>query len=149
MTGSVIRLGPPARLPAGHIEVLDHPRIRLVGAELRWKRYRSWASPRPMGRCEFCESAFTEGGSPGLNSGYSVVGGGPAGQDDYVWICAICFETWRDDFAWIVLDTRGEPTVPPDLLESMIDAADTASHSYAAGRYRDHTAVDILRPYRR
>jgi hypothetical protein len=99
-------------------ELLDHPRTALVGATLRWKRYRRWTTTRLLGRCELCGTGFTEGGTPGLNSGYSVVAGGPAGQDDYYWICAICYETQRDRFCWTVLDTRGLSDEPPDLLDT-------------------------------
>jgi hypothetical protein len=67
-----------------------------------------------------CDAALTEGGSPGLNSGYSVVGGGPAGQDDYFWICAICYETQRERFGWLVLDTRGNVSEPPNLLDAVV-----------------------------
>jgi hypothetical protein len=120
--GTIIRLGPPTQPSPARGEILDHSRTELVGAVLRWKRYRRWTASWLTGRCEFCESQFTEGGTPGLISGYSVVGGGPAGQDDYHWICAVCFETWRDEFAWTVLDTRDEEMRPPDLLESMLDS---------------------------
>jgi hypothetical protein len=100
------------------MEILDHRHTRLIGARLRWKRYRAWNSGSVAGRCELCGAWFTEGGTPGLNSGYSVVGGGPAGQDDYRWICAICYETQRDHFCWTVLDTRGTATQPPGLVEA-------------------------------
>jgi hypothetical protein len=65
-----------------------------------------------------CDATFTEGGTPGLTSGYSVIGGGPAGQDDYVWVCAVCYDLGRDSFCWTVLDTRGDATQPPDLLDA-------------------------------
>jgi hypothetical protein len=100
-------------------EVLDHRRTRFVGASLRWKRYRRWTTSWLLGECELCGADFTEGGTPGLNSGYSVVGGGPAGQDDYVWICAICYETHRDHYCWTVLDTRGAPSEPPGIIETV------------------------------
>ena len=101
-------------------ELLDHPHSGLIGTALRWKRYRPWTSSRPVGRCELCGARFTEGGTPGLNSGYSVVRAGPAGQDDYRRICAVCYETRRDHFCWTVLDTRGEASEPPDLLEAAL-----------------------------
>lgn len=100
------------------VELLDHQHTRLIGASLRWKRYRAWNSWWAAGRCGLCGAGFTEGGTPGLNSGYSVEGGGPAGQDDFRWICAICYETHRDHFCWTVLDTRGVATEPPGLLEA-------------------------------
>ena len=42
----------------------------------------------------------------------------PAGQDDYRWICAICYDLRRDHFCWTVLDTRGRACEPPDLLDA-------------------------------
>lgn len=98
-------------------ELLDD-HTNLIGATLRWKRYRRWTASWLPGRCQLCDEAFTEGGAPGLNSGYSVVGGGPAGQDDYIWICAICFETQRDRYCWTVLDTRGNVSEPPSLVDA-------------------------------
>ena len=114
-------MGPPPGSATGRAELLDHSRTHLIGAALRWKRFRRWTGPWLTGQCEFCESPFTEGGAPGLISGYSVMGGGPAGQNDYCWICAICFESGRDHFCWTVLDTLGRATRVPDLLESMAD----------------------------
>jgi hypothetical protein len=102
---------------AGRTELLDD-RTNLIGATLRWKRYRQWTAAWLPGRCEMCDAAFTEGGTPGLNSGYSIVGGGPAGQDDYCWICAVCYETQRDRFCWTVLNTRGNVSEPPNLLDA-------------------------------
>jgi hypothetical protein len=107
-----------SRIGSPEAELFDHAHTRLIGASLRWKRYRAWSSPLVQGRCEFCGAGFTEGGVPGLNSGYSVVGGGPAGQDDYCWICAICYDTRRDHYSWTVLDTRGAAAEPPALLEA-------------------------------
>ncbi|HEX7591263.1 MAG TPA: hypothetical protein VF375_04870 [Candidatus Limnocylindrales bacterium] len=98
-------------------ELLDD-HTNLIGASLRWKRYRQWTASWLPGRCELCDAAFTEGGKPGLNSGYSILGGGPAGQDDYCWICAVCYETQRDRFCWTVLDTRGNVSEPPSLLDA-------------------------------
>lgn len=113
---NVIYVG--SRPGQGTAELLDDSGTGLVGATLRWKRYRSWTSTRPPCRCELCGAQFTEGGSPGLNSGYSIIGGGPAGQDDYRWICAICYDLERDHFCWTVLDTRDEACEPRDLIDA-------------------------------
>lgn len=109
------------RTGSGQADVLTHDHTALIGASLRWKRYRSWTASWLPGRCEFCGARFAEGGTPGLNSGYSVIGGGPAGQDDYRWICAVCYETRRDYFCWTVLDTRGHASEPPGLLEVALE----------------------------
>jgi hypothetical protein len=125
-------------------ELLDHPYTRLIGATLRWKRYRGWTSASGPGQCELCEATFTEGGVPGLASGYSVLGGGPAGQDDYVWICAVCYDLGRDRFCWTVLDTRNVACQPPDLLDAVFELAAPPA---AADRYRPvggHIAISPL-----
>jgi hypothetical protein len=116
---NVIYLGTRAATVEGTL--LDDPNVNLIGATLRWKRYRGWTASWLPGQCEFCGAQFTEGGAPGLNSGYSVVGGGPAGQDDYLWICAICYDLRRDQFCWTVLDTRGRVCEPRDLLDAALE----------------------------
>lgn len=89
---------------------LRSPRDRLRDAHLHWKRYRRWTSTWRYGSCEFCRTEFSESGEPGtLHSGYSVLGAGPAGQDDYSWVCAVCFEDFRDRFAWTVLGVETGP----------------------------------------
>jgi hypothetical protein len=142
-----------SRSGATAAEILDHAHSDLIGATLRWKRYRSWTSSRVSGRCELCDATFTEGGTPGLNSGYSVLGGGPAGQDDYRWICAVCYEIQRDRFCWTVLNTRGEPAEPPGLLDTAFGwmaAWPAAARAYGAS-YGDeaedrHASVITISP---
>ena len=76
----------------------------MFGAQLRWKRYRAWAGPDHIGECAICWTPFSQDGAPGtLHSGYSVMGGGPAGQDDYRWICAVCYEDLGERFGWTVV----------------------------------------------
>jgi hypothetical protein len=128
-------------------ELLDHPYTRLIGATLRWKRYRGWTSPSVPGRCELCEAIFTEGGAPGLASGYSVLGGGPAGQDDYIWICAVCYDLGRDRFCWTVLDTRNVACQPPDLLDAVFELAAPPAAAEAHRCVRDPwTTPPLPRP---
>jgi len=87
---------------------LRNPWARLKNANLRWQRYRRWTATWLYGACDFCQTPFSEDGEPGtLRSGYSVLGAGPAGQDDYSWVCAICFEDLRDRFNWTVLYANG------------------------------------------
>jgi hypothetical protein len=89
---------------------LRNPRVRLHNANLRWRRYRRWTAAWAHGACEFCRTEFSEDGEPGtLHSGYSVVLAGPAGQDDYCWICVVCFEDLRERFGWNVLEAESEP----------------------------------------
>lgn len=156
--GNVIQLDPSSESATARAELLDHSRTHLIGAALSWKRYGRWTGPRLTGQCEFCESPFTEGGAPGLIAGYSVMGGGPAGQDDYCWICAICFENWRDHFCWTVLDNRGHATHLPDLLKSTAQLAEWPAHvepgrrpTLALGRARSDkpVVIEIPQPFAR
>jgi hypothetical protein len=95
---------------------LEQPIAFFNGARLHWRRFRPWPSHRS--ECANCEAPFSTDGSPGLLAGYSVLGGGPAGQDDHTWICAICCEAWRDACGWVVLDTPGNPIEPAARWES-------------------------------
>jgi hypothetical protein len=97
---------------------LDQPIAFFAGARLHWKRFRAWTSPRQRAQCAICEAPFSADGYPGLIAGYSVVGGGPVGEDDYTWICAICYEAWRDACGWVVVDALGSPVGPVRLWES-------------------------------
>jgi hypothetical protein len=85
--------------------------------------WNCWTIPTPTSSARL--SVGSDTGTPSLNSGYSVVGGGPAGQDDYYWVCAVCYEMWRDHFCWTVLDTRDEAIEPPDLLEVAFEWLDS------------------------
>ena len=106
--GDLIRL--PVH-PVSRQEQQRHLNSHLVGATLRWRRYRASNAAWLPGRCEVCHSPFAEGGGRGmLQSGYSVVRGGPAGQDDYAWICAVCFEDQGVWFGWAVeADPHDQP----------------------------------------
>jgi hypothetical protein len=124
--------GSGARIDDSPIVLLDRRDMPLVGARLRWKRYRRWTGQRAAGMCLGCGERFTEGGEPGLSSGYAIAGSGPAGQDDYLWICAICYEGLRDHFGWVVLDTRDRPMQPAGLWESAFGFEEDATRGTAA-----------------
>ena len=105
--GELIRLPVRPRSRQQHLRELN---ARLVGATLRWRRYRACNAAWLPGRCEVCHSPFLEGGGHGtLGSGYTVVRGGPAGEDDYLWICAVCFEGQGTLFGWMVEADPQEP----------------------------------------
>ena len=113
--GELIRLIPRTPREPGDGR-LRNPAAGLRNATLQWRRYRRWTAAWSHGACEFCQTEFSEDGHGGaLHSGYSVLGAGPAGQDDYSWVCAICFEDLRDRFGWTVLDAGNEtgPRVRP------------------------------------
>jgi hypothetical protein len=98
----------PAAIPARGSDAPSAPAALLAGACLRWKRYRPWSAAWISGRCESCLAPFSQDAAvSALHSGYSAIGAGPAGQDDFYWICAPCVDRHADDFGWTVLDTRG------------------------------------------
>ena len=84
----------------------------LHGATLVRKPFRG-----EHDHCEFCwakfvDPAFSEGHTRVaredpriLTEGYSALGTGPDGQDDYHWICDRCFADFRERFAWRVAGT--------------------------------------------
>jgi hypothetical protein len=75
----------------------------LQGATLHWRRYRA---PRPEwdhDHCEFCWATFFETPAPdALQAGYTT-------DDEYRWICEVCFADFRDRFAWQVGTPKPEP----------------------------------------
>ncbi len=71
----------------------------LSGVDLTWRRYRQ--SPRnpdwDHDHCAFCWATFTVEDRPDvLHEGYCTV-------DEYHWICAACFDDFRERFGWRVI----------------------------------------------
>lgn len=50
--------------------------------------------------CEFCRDKFAEYEGC-LKSGYCTL-------DEYRWICETCFEDFKEQFEWTVVETPGE-----------------------------------------
>lgn len=66
----------------------------LQGATLRRKAWLGSNESWDHDHCAFCGSKFVE--RPGdLREGYATV-------DEYHWICASCFSSFRDRFEWKV-----------------------------------------------
>ncbi len=64
-----------------------------------WKPYTKYREGWDHDHCSFCWQKFTESGTPEtLHEGYST-------QADYYWVCAQCFEDFKEMFAW-----RTEPS---------------------------------------
>jgi hypothetical protein len=69
----------------------------LAGARLIKQGYRPYRQGWAHDHCEFCWAKFSL--EPGeLNAGYST-------EDCYHWICADCYEDFRDAFNWAVHKT--------------------------------------------
>lgn len=69
----------------------------LKGVSLRYDKY----SPRSRSdheHCEFCWDKFGEGESM-LHWGYCTL-------DKYRWICEQCYNDFKDQFEWTIVDGR-------------------------------------------
>ena len=74
----------------------------LAGAELVRRAYRRIPSHpnRDHDHCAFCWAKFMVEDQPEvLHEGYCTL-------DEYHWICARCFEDFKQRFAWRVVETR-------------------------------------------
>ena len=86
----------------------------LKGASFVRKPYSAWSESWDHDHCEFCSAKFVEAGSPAArpdaamhdstlhSEGYAAIGTGPDGQNDYHWVCEVCFEDFRERFAWVI-----------------------------------------------
>jgi hypothetical protein len=77
----------------------------LQGATFVHKPYRAWSATWDHDHCTFCTRKFV--GELGqlsddgvLAAGYSALGRGPQGEDDYHWVCDVCFADFRERFDW-------------------------------------------------
>ena len=70
----------------------------LVGVQLQRGPWRQHSPSWDHDHCEFCFNKFGKWDDC-LHSGYSTL-------DDYRWICETCFEDFREEFNWSVLDPR-------------------------------------------
>jgi hypothetical protein len=70
----------------------------LTEATLEWKPYTRYSESWAHDHCEFCSAKFSEAGSVAstLHEGYAT-------PDKYRWICAACFEDFKERFRWRVL----------------------------------------------
>jgi len=68
----------------------------LSGVRLVARTYRPYRPGWEHDHCEFCGAKFSccEGD---LRHGYST-------EDGYHWICAQCFDDFRDEFGWQLID---------------------------------------------
>lgn len=75
----------------------------MKGVELARRAYRQFA-PNPLwahDHCEFCGVKFTIGeGGDALHEGYCTL-------DEYRWVCAGCFDDFREHFEWKLVDADG------------------------------------------
>jgi hypothetical protein len=93
---------------------------QLRGAHLTWKRYQALRVDWEHEHCVFCTRKFLdehysdwaaeqlrERPDQDLSAGYTTPeqDGHKAGD---VWICADCFEDFRDELAWVVSDSDPE-----------------------------------------
>ena len=70
----------------------------LTGVQLRRRPYRQNPTNDQWDHdhCEFCWAKFSlDPNVDGLREGYAT-------PDDYRWICATCFNDFKDSFSWVV-----------------------------------------------
>ena len=66
----------------------------MKGAALGSRRYSAFRPGWEHDHCEFCHAEFAERDAPGvLREGYAT-------PDEYRWVCATCFEDFRELFQW-------------------------------------------------
>ncbi|HTR54753.1 MAG TPA: hypothetical protein VMJ10_28880 [Kofleriaceae bacterium] len=66
----------------------------LHGASWTWKTYRRYRDNWEHDHCSFCWAKLTEPGTDGeAHEGYST-------KNDYYWVCATCFDDFKERFAW-------------------------------------------------
>ncbi len=69
----------------------------LKGVTLRFKTYSKYREDWDHDHCEFCQTKFMESNHLDmLHEGYST-------EDNYHWICSICFNDFKDMFEWNVV----------------------------------------------
>lgn len=69
----------------------------LSNERLRWVKYRPSNPNNDHDHCEFCWSKFmTDSGEDIFDEGYST-------EDGYRWICKTCFEDFKHEFHWEVV----------------------------------------------
>ena len=71
----------------------------LLGKTLTWKRYTTRSEEWDHDHCAFCWQKFMDQDLPDVHrEGYAT-------EDDYYWICKICYEDFKDRFQWKLVRT--------------------------------------------
>lgn len=76
----------------------------LLGRTLAWRR---WSAPKPAwdhDHCEFCWAKFGA-----VVEDDVLTEGWTTAEDGYHWVCAACFEDFRERFGWLS-EPAGEAT---------------------------------------
>ncbi len=68
----------------------------LKGITLYWRQYSRYSEDWDHDHCAFCWKKFMEVDHPEtLHEGYTT-------ENEYYWVCKVCFEDFRDRFHWRV-----------------------------------------------
>ena len=66
----------------------------LKEVALQWKKYTPYRAGWEHDHCEFCWSEFSEDDKPDiLHEGYTT-------EDNYRWICKLCYEDFKKMYHW-------------------------------------------------
>jgi hypothetical protein len=69
----------------------------LTGVELWWRAYRPSRKDWDHDHCEFCSATFSTRPDD-LHEGYTT-------KDNYHWICSGCYEDFKDELKWTLLES--------------------------------------------
>jgi hypothetical protein len=76
----------------------------LHRVKLYWRRYTRYSPTWDHDHCRFCWAKFMVEDYPDvLHDGYST-------EDQYHWVCATCFEDFKEKFQWDVANSAHEDT---------------------------------------
>lgn len=70
----------------------------LSGRRLLWRKWWSYTEAWDHDHCAFCWAEFASDVSE--HTPYDA--GWVTADDDYTWICPVCFEDFKDRFGWTV-----------------------------------------------
>jgi hypothetical protein len=89
----------------------------LTGARLTWKNYQALSGQWEHEHCDFCWRKFLDpaysqasqdalANEPDANrpAGYTTLAGRELKNGQY-WVCTECFEDFKDEFAWTIVQT--------------------------------------------
>jgi hypothetical protein len=81
----------------------------LFGRVLRWARWWSYQEGWDHDRCNFCWQEFSDHECPNnpLREGYVTA------DENYQWICAQCYEDFKERFRWTVTASTAPPPTRP------------------------------------
>ena len=69
----------------------------LMGITLRFTKYETYSETWDHDHCAFCWCRFSTSVPDALKEGYTTL-------DDYHWICSDCYNDFKEEFKWVVVE---------------------------------------------